>query len=594
MVLAWISLSTRWELTSVQAALNVIISVLGTVGIWSFARFWWQYGCASIIRQDSKEVPLESLLIVSSLGEAWDAAIGLRLGLFHRQNRFLVVQLVVVVLVTVGTMFAGPIAKVSLRSTETVQSRPLQVLRTVKGDSWQENLIEANVYWNDTIASLNHANFPMDQLLDYLPLNTEPWTYVPHEWDPTWKMTCNHTPETMLPPLTAEGNNTFANPIDAFPPFRETFDPKWLNKSKYRRAADFSDWSTTIPDFIFTDMLNFVLIESDPLIDDRLYWNNETMEFSLSVLHLKHFNASNNPDTTLDSEDEWFFRGPVANASFARLECNINRMSHVENEAAIPWPWTNDTYAITFSYRTFFCFSLENATSKGIPVPTPTPFELLRVWQAYMVSMNTIYAKPTIQSVSVLLDTVQLSTVFLVFIVVLTLLTAWSSVRYFVFLRRNRRKLDSASIPDSKFEWMVHGAKTVLLDEDKEHAIILTTKDRDFLRVATFGTRCPDITTPDSASSIKRPSLARIHVSKEQSPNRSGSPRALSALSPSTSEHQSVSSEERGKHASLLRVPSITDASIISTRSASFERIDERSDVNEKRCNSSERPVRTP
>jgi hypothetical protein len=41
MSLTWVSVSTRWSLSDVQAALNVIVSVLGVVGvvgIWSSSR----------------------------------------------------------------------------------------------------------------------------------------------------------------------------------------------------------------------------------------------------------------------------------------------------------------------------------------------------------------------------------------------------------------------------------------------------------------------------------------------------------------------------------------------------------------------------
>lgn len=68
----WINLSTRWSLSSVQAALNVIISVIGTVGIWTFARFWWQRAGARVVRRNSG-IPLSALFTVSSPGEAWDA-----------------------------------------------------------------------------------------------------------------------------------------------------------------------------------------------------------------------------------------------------------------------------------------------------------------------------------------------------------------------------------------------------------------------------------------------------------------------------------------------------------------------------------------
>src|SRR6202000_3342115 len=56
----------------------------------------------------------------------------------------------------------------------------------------------ANVDINMTIARLNAAGFPYDQLLDYLPDLNHNWTFVPDEWNSSWSMQCTQTPKTML------------------------------------------------------------------------------------------------------------------------------------------------------------------------------------------------------------------------------------------------------------------------------------------------------------------------------------------------------------------------------------------------------------
>lgn len=518
MVSAWVNLSTRWDLTSVQATLNVLISVLGTIGVWAFSRYWWQRSCATLLRRDS-EVPLSSLLILSSPGEGWDALTVLRRRIFSKQHWYLLVQLVVIVSATLACMLAGPIAKVSLRVTTTVQNSQLGVLNAVKGDSYQANLLEANVFWNDTIASLNRAKFPTDQMLDYLPPTTTPWTYIPDQWNPTWTMDCSFTEETPLHNLTAVGNHTFLDPIDAFPPYRDTYESRWLDESMYRRQVDISGWSTTDPAFHFTDELFFILIGSDPVIDDRMYTNNATMEISFSVLHFKNFNATNIADTTLDAEDSWVFFGPVESANYTRLECNISRKPEVAEESSVPWIWTNDTYAITFGFRTYFSYMLENATSKGLPVETPSPLDLLRLWQTYMITMNTIYAFPTSREVGVLMDTVQISIGFLTAFILLTLMTVWSTFRYFIFRRRHKKELEELYIPDSKLEWMVHGAK-VVEGEGEEFAIVPLRKDRDHLQVATFGRRGSVLENGEPVGPLQTPGLARIHLCETHSTHR--------------------------------------------------------------------------
>jgi len=71
MSLPWVNLSTRWSLSDVQAALNVIVSVLGRMGIWSFSRLWWQRAATKIVC-DNVEVPLSTLYTVAAPGEGWD------------------------------------------------------------------------------------------------------------------------------------------------------------------------------------------------------------------------------------------------------------------------------------------------------------------------------------------------------------------------------------------------------------------------------------------------------------------------------------------------------------------------------------------
>jgi len=70
----WVNISTRWNITSVQAAVNVFISVISTIAIWTFSRFWWQRGSEKVLRRKS-EVPLSALMNFSSPGERYGVLI---------------------------------------------------------------------------------------------------------------------------------------------------------------------------------------------------------------------------------------------------------------------------------------------------------------------------------------------------------------------------------------------------------------------------------------------------------------------------------------------------------------------------------------
>ncbi|KAH8592552.1 hypothetical protein B0O99DRAFT_689695 [Bisporella sp. PMI_857] len=511
---AWINVSTRWGLTSVQAALNVLISVLGTVGIWSFSRYWWQRSARSL--RDNNDVPLSTLLTLSGPGESWDAVRVLRRQVFAKDNWHLLIQVIVVISVTLACMFAGPIAKISLRTSRTIQKSQLEVLQTLKGDGYTGNLETATELWNETIRSLESAEFPVDQLLDYLPPSTADWTYVASEWNPTWSMMCDYTEEIILHNVTGSGDGTFYDAITAFPTYRNTFNPSWFDLSKFRIQQDFDGWQDNLIAHS-ADRTNhsvraaffFTLIQSDPLVDNRMEANNDTLQLSLSILHAKNFYATNYSDTTEASARIWRPFGTVENASFTRLECNITKKPHVLNEEAIPWIWTNDTYDITMGYAQYWMYHLEDFASKGLLLSPPTPKEILRFYQAYMVTTNTIYASPSLRNVSIWKDTVQLSIMFLVTLIILTSLTLWQSGRYFLFLRRHKAKLREISVPDGKLEWMIHGAK-ICQNGTKELIDGKQAKDRDHFQEAIFGySNVSKLVTSDAR--CRPPALARIY-----------------------------------------------------------------------------------
>ncbi|KAI0531649.1 hypothetical protein GGR58DRAFT_518361 [Xylaria digitata] len=492
MTIAWVNLSTRWELTSVQAALGFIISTLGTAGIWSFSRYFWQRGSVKLIRGDPA-VPLSTIFVMSGPGEVWDAISILRRKVLVKKRWNLILQLVVIVVATSACMFAGPIAKSSLRAIETVQKSELGILSATKGDSWTGNVIEAGVLWNETIQSMETANFPLAQLLDFLPPSTVPWTYNEKEWDATWSICCNNTDNVVLQDLVASGNHTFYHPIEAYEAFRNTYDPRWLDTSKYRYQVDFTGWFVNEPVLKLIDYYFFVLLISDPAIDDRMHYNNETMEMSFSILHLSDFNATNAEDVSFEAQANFKLSGPVGRGEFSRAECNFTRNARsAVDEDAVPWLWTNDTSAITSGYKVFWASSIGKYVPKDIPVPTPTSKDIIRLYQAYIISVNTVYSFPMPRALSIWKDTVQIATGVLIIVIALFIVILWSTARYFVFLIRHKGDLSKIYIPDSKLEWMVHGAR-IAAEQQVSAGDSLDRRDSDYFSTATFGSHVKDV-----------------------------------------------------------------------------------------------------
>ncbi|KAF2786834.1 hypothetical protein K505DRAFT_411744 [Melanomma pulvis-pyrius CBS 109.77] len=460
MAALWIVISTRWDLSSLQASLNVIISALGTIGLWAFTRFWWRRGCNSVLRKNT-----------ASLGEGWDAMV----------NWHLLLQLIVVVVVTLTCALAGPIAKVSLKNGLTVTHKQLQVL-------------PAEVLWNDTAHSLINAGFPDSQLLDFLPpLTTPPWIYVASEWDPTW--TINN--------VTGSGNHDFYHPVDAFSLYRESYNPAWLESSKYRVTSDFDSFAIFV-----------TLIQSDPEIDDRMHHNNETLDLSISLLHASDFK-------------NWKPTGPIGHASYSRADCTITRKAFVQNPDQIPWPWTNDTGSIAKGFTTYYMAPFFGDAVKKQPVTLPSSRELLQFYQIYMASVNTLHSNPAPRTLSVKVQTVELSVIFLVVLIILTLLTAWNSAR-----------LEELYLPDGRIEWMIHAVKTSEVGIDLESNADWKRKDSEHFCTAVIGADLHPGVAPFDAG-IQVPRLARVRSCR--SSTMSERPSRRFSVSPARSNLGSVS-----------------------------------------------------
>ncbi|KAF2690726.1 hypothetical protein K458DRAFT_482927 [Lentithecium fluviatile CBS 122367] len=457
MTIAWVNISTRWSITSIQAALNVFVSLLGTIGIWTLSRYWWQRGGSYVLRGKS-DVPLSALFSLAGPGEGYDTVKVLGGKLFSKEHRRLLLQLLVVLLATLACMFAGPIAKISLRSAQTIHVQKLEVLQTTKGNIFIGNRLDANVEWNDTMQSLDNAGFPYNRLLDYLPPTTEPWTYAADEWNPTWSAACDCHEEVLLHDLQATGNATFHRPLEVFPSYRDTYDAAWLDSSKYRLQADsnFEQVCTEDNGIIIKDAMFWILLQSEPRVDDRMYNNDAPLQLSFSSLHAHNFGLSpNDTDITGSSLDQWRPFGPVEKASYTRLECNFTRNSGAVEQNLVPWLWTNDTWAITYAYRMYWMTEVGQRSSKNQTVTPP--------------------------------------------------------------MLKYKQELEKLGVPDGRIDWMIHVAK-LAVQNPKEEADFAQReqkddqqqlKDRDYFGLASFG-RSPD-------AGITTPQLARVYTSSRTS-----------------------------------------------------------------------------
>ncbi|KAI0173734.1 hypothetical protein BJ166DRAFT_605284 [Pestalotiopsis sp. NC0098] len=511
MTSSWLVLSTQWDLTSVQAALNVVISVLSTIGMWAFSRFWWQHASCHILHNEDG-VPLSRLLLVSGPGEGWDVLMSLGRRLFAKENWPLLTQIFVVMCVTITSALAGPIAKASLHRGTIITQTNHQVLPALKGEGVYGAIIREDVLWNTTGRALNDANFPLDQLLDKLPTSTSvPWVYAEEEWDPTWTIQCNYTNGVSLQNVTAAGKYTVSEPLEAFPAFKDTYDPAWLNTSEYRLSSGgnvITNWTAPKQ---FQNVLFFVLIQSDPEAHDRMDHNNETLNLSLTVFHATDIEILYNDTSALPADVDWRPIGSASDVSYSRAECAITRKSSVLDEDRIPWPWTNDTGSIIASYSPYFDDPFTKNALKHKTVVPPTAQELVRFYQVYMATLSTYYSDPMPGVLSSVVDTVELSIAFLVVVLLLAVLTTCVTIRYSLFMRKHKIKIEEICVPDGKLDWIVHAAKISEQEPNSKGPTGAHKKhmNREYLQNSVFG----QVTPADSALSktkSKTSSFARV------------------------------------------------------------------------------------
>jgi hypothetical protein len=91
---SWMSLPSTWKLQDVQAALNVVITVLGALGTSAFAKILLQSGARKAVQ--GQNIPLSSLLSINTIGEAVGIMTILRLKMLRLRHWKIVAQFAVV------------------------------------------------------------------------------------------------------------------------------------------------------------------------------------------------------------------------------------------------------------------------------------------------------------------------------------------------------------------------------------------------------------------------------------------------------------------------------------------------------------------
>ena len=462
-------MSTSWDLRDVQAGLNVVITILASLSITLFTRVLW-LGHTTTMRVNGW-TPVSNLVVISSLGDIACTAHLLRSKLFSSKYWTLCLQCIVVLTLSLLTVFSGPLARYSTRQGTTVLQLPISGRLAEHYESTFGYLSQQTNNINRAYKSLAQADFPLNQLPDFFPNPGADWLYRPNEWSSTWAADCHDSPLTMIEAAEATGNYSGYTAADSpdiaifieMPAMKQAIpkdwktDPRnsgcyWLQKYSDANLQDvFVGCFTTLwtnP----TQRENFTLVES---------WS-----FSVAAIYIR--GAPQPPSLEEKSANVVFGSGPVAGASYTSTTCNITRNGRSSLGGAIAYPILHYPSGIGFSLlegltALFDVFSIAVPGQLGI-----SGKDLFRFFQSYWLAKNT-FTDPVITTrlLSTRVPAVEISTIFLAVTSVVTFLLMVSGVMYVIIRWYYRGQIRST--PASKIDWVLQAIQesSVEIDEEK-------------------------------------------------------------------------------------------------------------------------------
>lgn len=450
MPLYWLSLPISWDLADVQAFCTIVLTALSTLFAFIFTRLSWQSAAGRVLR--NRSIRLESLLSVNTLGEAYDACLLFGFSIFSPGHWRVLSQCVAVSALAVIAILSGLIVRYSTHvKTESIS-------RTVTGllaNRFHSGSAHATLTWHAIRRQLDAANFPQDRLLDFLPTSPESWTFSPSDWDnSTWSMDCDYTEETPVSltvvDFPCDENTTMTDQIPAldeiFPETALRADP---SSFPYTELEGYQDEDT----FAWTNMLVFRTSFTFP---QQVNWSeiSESLDVTLGSIYMEGL-----PGVSPSGGSSCTYSpGPVESARYTKVFCKIRKTQPTPAGlfyADIAYPdsgalqYLGKAYIEYFMERFIQVIADNEAHGKAGPV---APKDLVRFYQVYTISQDTLSRHIIERSIHVPISVVQVSMIFLVLGALLALLCLVGSLKYGLFWLRHGT--ESRDIPQSKIDWM--------------------------------------------------------------------------------------------------------------------------------------------
>jgi hypothetical protein len=389
-------------------------------------------------------VGLFDLLVVSSAGDAMDTTTAVfKTGHWLTHVRLLLYCVLVVLLSILG-IAAGPIARYTIGYGFVIRDTKVPgAMATIDYPAMRSALVQ----WNSTINRLHDAGFPYTELLDFLPDNGVDWQYKSSEWNSSWKMSCEYTPLTEFP-IKAKWIRSKMM-LDQIPDVRLAY-PSDIQEtlSTYREVVGSAGISANLA--LYKDLLLFVLL-STGFDTVRVQANNETMRMTLLAFHLHNIPSGNG-----NVMEHYFGIGPAEYSAYTRADCVI-RQGRVHDPSHIAYLWTKDTHSIATAFADFHQSNLVEQSINNKSIYHPTGRDLIRFFQAYMITKDTQYQHVVARTISVRQRRIRVALIALllliIYVIVLVMLLAWAFILYPIE--------KGIFVPRTKIDWVMEAVREV-------------------------------------------------------------------------------------------------------------------------------------
>ena len=482
----WIALPAAWDLQDVQAALNVVVTVLSAFCILTFARVCWQTATAKVVK--NRNVPLAALLSVDTIGEVFDVCRLLGLEILSSYYLRILAQCVVVTGLTAVAFASGPIVRFSTRWGTKMVTREIPGLMA---NRWHSGISHEGVLWNNTWDSLDKAGFPETQLLDYLPNITSDWRYVPTQWNSSWQMQCEYTEETPIALTVVEtecNDDTTVN--DQIPALESVYPENAMWKRDHSYPYNSFEGQTNNDDTRWLDLLMFRTGYDFLNIDNATgIW--DTIDLTLVALRMHGV-----PEAARDSPCN-FAAGPVDSANYTKAFCKIRKtLATADDNYDVAFPDNNSLDFLSSAYTSFFQGRYMREVIAGDPTTVVTAHNLARFYQVYQITQDTQNKHANSRRMDVQLEVVRLSTIFLIVCIIAALLCIFGVFHYGIFTLRHYNTVDRT--PQSKLDWMLQSieksqAGTPLIPQTSPYQ---AQHSRRSSRHSVQSMRSPDLASP--------------------------------------------------------------------------------------------------